>query len=783
MDEQQLLKMLREAFKEEALERLTSLSSCLVQLERVEEEMATCEALEVAFREAHSLKGAARSVSLTDIESLCQALESVLSLVKKGQCSLQTSDFDLLHTCVRVMEAFLEQFSSTQEDGHWDQVAPLIEELQQLCEGKGCCGERAKDLPVKEPESPPAPAEDGAAVADADPLPEVPVKPREAVVPSASSASGHDKAPTASKEGTLRVSTSHLDRVMHKAESLIALKLAVAERHKESSAMAAVFEAWRKDWNQVSPNLRRLQNRSSDLDCDDVQRALGSLLGYIERSQNHFQQLESRLAFQQQQLLQDRAVTGTLVDELLENVKEIIMVPFSNLSASFPRTVRDVARTQGKEVDLILEGDDTEIDKRILEMLSSPLTHLIRNAVDHGIELPQTRLAAGKEAKARLHISLNRTQGGRVEVRVCDDGAGIDLDQVRARAVEKQIVTEQVAREMADEDALWLIFNSGLSTSSLITEISGRGLGMAIVKEKVEDLGGHLHVESRRGKGTCFKLHVPVSLAVFKGILIQSRGLELIVPTSAVERVVKVARDAICTVENREVVSLEGKNLALVNLGALLGITDRPITQTSHIHVVVVQDSEQRIGFVVDDVDGEYELLVKGLGEQLQHVRFFSGASVLGDGRVVPVLDSRDLLAAPLDGAGKIRGDDAAVQGPKHILAVDDSITSRMLIKNILEAAGYQVVTAINGEDAFTKLTGGHFDLVVSDVEMPQLNGFQLTARIRETESVSDVPVILVTSLESAEDKEKGIIAGANAYIVKRSFDQSNLLDTIQRLI
>ncbi|WP_321532748.1 hybrid sensor histidine kinase/response regulator [uncultured Desulfuromonas sp.] len=779
MDEQQLLIMLREAFKEEALERLTSLSSCLVQLERVEDDMAGSDPLEVAFREAHSLKGAARSVSLSDIESLCQTLESVLSQVKKGLCTLQTDDFDLLHNCVRVMEAFLDHFSTTQEADYRKQVAPLISQLQQLSEP---CKQVAKAV-EPQPDSEVQPAVEAAAVAAPDPA-----DPSKATAPHVSSAVPPDPAErtspsVATKDGTLRVSIHHLDSVMQKAESLITLKLTVSERHHESLSMAQAFELWHKDWNQVAPQLRRLQNRSDDLDCDDAQRAMDSLLGYIERTHNALQSLETQVSRQQQRLLQDKATTATLIDELLEEIKEIIMVPFANLSASFPRTVREVARTQGKEVDLLVEGDETEIDKRILEMLSSPLTHLIRNAIDHGIELPQTRLAAGKQAKARLQVSLARTQGGRVEVRICDDGAGIDLDRVRAQAVDRQLLTEQAAAELSDEEAAWLIFNSGLSTSSMITEISGRGLGMAIVKEKVEDLGGHLHVETRQGQGTCFKLHVPVSLAVFKGILIQTRGAELIVPTVMVERVLKVSRQSIRTVENREVICVDGENLSLVNLGGLLAITDRPITQTDQIHVVVVHDSEQRIGFVVDDVDGEYELLVKGLGEQLRHVRFFSGASVLGDGRVVPVLDARDLLSAPMEGAGKIRNDNTDQQMARRILAVDDSITSRMLIKNILEAAGYQVTTAIDGEDAFDKLTIGVFDLVVSDVEMPQLDGFGLTSRIRATESVQEIPVILVTSLESAEDKEKGIVAGANAYIVKRSFDQSNLLDTIQRLI
>ncbi|MEA3465211.1 MAG: response regulator, partial [Thermodesulfobacteriota bacterium] len=586
------------------------------------------------------------------------------------------------------------------------------------------------------------------------------------------------------QDTTLRVSSARLDDVMRRAEGMIALKLAAAQRYVEGEQLSAVFPVWKKQWKLSSAQWRRNLKCLDSLSLEECRTTIEQMSGYIDQTQHHFQALETGVSRLKQSLFQDKAAVDTMVEELLDDVKEIIMVPFSNVAASFPRMLRDISRSQAKQVEFIVRGEDVELDKRILEKIVSPLTHLLRNAVDHGIELPQERLRAGKEAGGRVEISLSRTKGGRVEIRISDDGRGIDPQRLRDKAVAQGVMTQEMVDKLSHDEALALIFNSGLSTSAILTEISGRGLGMAIVKDEVEKLGGHVHVETTIDKGSCFKLHLPVSLSVFRGILVHVRGHNLVLPTTAVERVIKVARTAIKTVENREVIVVDGVNLALVEMGDILSIAEMPITQGDYLQIAVVRDAEQRLGFVVDAVDGEYELLVKGLGHHLQGLRFFSGASVLGDGRVVPILDPRDLLVAPRDG-GAIRSikDAGAGRMVKRILVVDDSITSRMLIKNILEAAGYQVVSAIDGVDAYDKVVESSFDLVVSDVEMPRMDGFELTTRIRATESVAPIPVILVTSLETNEDKEKGIDAGANAYIVKRSFDQTNLLDTVKRLL
>lgn len=797
MDEQELLKMLRQAFREEAVERLASLSNCLLQLERIDQaDVAASEPLEIAFREAHSLKGAARSVSLLDIESLCQSLESVLSKMKQAELALQLQHFDLLHDCVAVMEDFLTSFATDDDASCRDSVVPLVELLDQLQQ------DQPAEAAVEEEIVPPVvePIE----VADATEVDAVPRAAGEnsnhnsvstselsstvetSVAPVVEVARAGGEAATNKKESdtTLRVTSTRLDEVMRKAEGMISLKLAAAQRHLEVEMLGSVFPVWKKERQKAMQQWRSRLKHLDQLSASECRAVITQISNALDQSTQHISTLEMGIAELDHRLYQDSIVINTQVEELLEDVKEILMVPFSNTAASLPRMIRDISREQGKEVNFTVRGEDVELDKRILEKMVSPLTHLLRNAIDHGIELPQVRLAAGKNAQAQVEVAVSRTRGGFVEIRINDDGAGIDGNRLRDKAVAKGLMTRDVAAELSHDAAVALIFNSGLSTSEILTEISGRGLGMAIVKEDVESLGGHLHVETTLGQGSSFQLHLPVSLSVFRGILIHVRGHDLVLPTTAVERVIKVSRQEIKTVENRETIILNGVTLAVLEMGAVLGVTEKPITQGDYLQIVVVNDLGQRIGFVVDSVDGEYELLVKGLGHHLQSLRYFSGASVLGDGRIVPILDSRDLLATAQEGgiltSVRRESNDRPV---KKILAADDSITSRMLIKNILESSGYDVVSAVDGADAYEKLTNGCYDLVVSDVEMPHLDGFELTTRIRATDSVAHIPVILVTSLETTEDKERGIVAGANAYIVKRGFDQTNLLDTVKRLL
>jgi two-component system, chemotaxis family, sensor kinase CheA len=334
---------------------------------------------------------------------------------------------------------------------------------------------------------------------------------------------------------------------------------------------------------------------------------------------------------------------------------------------------------------------------------------------------------------------------------------------------------------------LMLIFQSGISTSALITDISGRGLGMAIVQEAVDKLGGRILLDTRKGEGTTFRISLPLTLATFHGTLLQEYGQLFAIPTSNVDRVLRVGKKDIRTVENRETITVNDMPLSLVRLGTVLGLAPaaNEVKGRSMLSVIVMTTGQQRMAFAVDSLLHEQEILTKGLGKQLVRVRNIAGATVLGSGKVVPVLNVADLMKSAVRAGRSATAPqaDKADAKRKSILVVEDSITSRMLLKNILASADFDVHTVVDGVEAWTALKERGFDAVISDIEMPRMNGFDLTMRIRGDAKLADLPVVLVTSLESRPDRERGIEVGANAYILKSSFDQSNLLEVVRQLI
>jgi two-component system chemotaxis sensor kinase CheA len=418
--------------------------------------------------------------------------------------------------------------------------------------------------------------------------------------------------------------------------------------------------------------------------------------------------------------------------------------------------------------------------------LKDPLIHLLRNSVDHGIEAPEIRQEMSKPAQGTISIAISQKDGGKIEIAITDDGAGIDIEKVKAAVTKTGELPAEEAKQLEEQEVLALVFRSGISTSPIITDLSGRGLGLAIVREKIERLGGVITLESHAGTGTIFRILLPLTLATFRGILVRASERLFIVPAISVERVERVAAGDIRTVENRETIPLNGQALSLVRLGDVLELPSREASG-EEVYAVVLGSGLEHIAFQVDEVVGEQEVLVKTLGPLLSRVRNVASASVLGSGEVVPVLNVPDLIKSATQTAAIPRQHGAAempADVAKHtILVVEDSITSRSLLKNILESAGYAVSTAVDGIDAYTTLKTETFDLVVSDVEMPRMDGFDLTARIRADKNLSELPIVLVTALEHREHRERGVEVGANAYIVKSSFDQSNLLEVVRRLI
>lgn len=751
-EDEQFLKRLLATFKIEAEEHLNAMSSLLSALENPAAAEQLPMLIETLFREAHSLKGAARSVNQGDIEALCQSLESVLAALKQQEIRLSPAFADVLYRAVDLLGRLLATSGDAQASPVRSQIAPLVQELEQIRRGCVPGGHPAASVA--------APAETAS--------PEPVMADRQA-------------------DATVRISTAKLGALLIQAEELLAFKFSAGHMADELRLLRGELTAWKKNWRKTVRDTRMIR-RTTERHGNGTHNGskvptLEILLDAVERDEFFAKSIVDRFAQLERSASQERRALSGMVDNLLDDMKQTLMLPFSSLLEVFPRLVRDLARDSGKEVDLHVDGAAIEIDRRILEQMKDPLIHLIRNAIGHGIESSDERADKGKPLRGRIAIDIIAREGNKIDLTVTDDGRGIDIGKVTDMALRLGLVAPELADDLSETDALALVFESGLSTSPILTDISGRGLGLAIVREKVEKLDGSVTVESPATGGTRFCIVLPATLTTFRGVLVGVCARQFVLPSRSVERVARLAPSVVKTVENRETIELENQVISLVHLGDVLGL-ESTRADASHLLVAILTSGGKRIAFAVDEVFADQEVLVKGLGPQLIRVPNIAGATVLGAGRVVPILNVADLLKSALKTeATQWRQPEQAPTPRLSVLVVEDSITSRALLKNILESAGYDVTTTVDGIAALTALRSGQFHLVVSDVEMPRMDGFDLTAKIRADQRLAELPVVLVTALDSREHKERGIDVGANAYIVKSSFDQSNLLDVVRRLI
>jgi two-component system chemotaxis sensor kinase CheA len=751
----ELQKRLLVTFRIEADEHLKAMMLGLLALEKAPAGSETTSIVEVIFREAHSLKGAARAVNLITIESICQSLENVFAVLKNGRLEISVSLLDLLHQAINGLGMLLasEPDSSVAPPRI---IAELTRQLEQAASG-ATLGSPAKKVPE--------------------------------VVTSVPHMLSVALGQTV---GTVRIPTSKLDSVMRQVEELLSPRLAARERTFALRDTAVSLAAWKKARMQIQPALRCIERsvaRGAGLSGSaNKHNELQKVLDYLDEERLFITTLENRLAKLNKSASHDQRTLVSMTDSLLHDVKKMQLLPFASLLEILPHLVRELSREQGKEVELVIHGSDIELDRRMLEELKDPLIHLLRNAIDHGIETPDRRVASNKSVHGTVTLTISQQDSGKVAIQLADDGAGIDGERVKAAARKFGMLSTEDDEDLNERDVLALVFKSGVSTSPIITDVSGRGLGLAIVWEKVEHLGGSISIQSHPGSGTTFHIVLPLSMATFRGVLVRVGEQLCVIPATGVERVARVAMHEIRTVENRETIMLDDKVISLVGLRDILEMSASAVSdQAAHAPVVILGQNAVHIAFRVDEIFGEQEILVKSLGPQLIRVRNIAGATMLGTGRVVPVLNVADLLKSAVTHAVTPLASSASEQSvtgvKQSILIVEDSITSRSLLKHILESAGYSVTTAVDGMDGYTTLKTAAFDLVVSDVEMPRMDGFDLTAKIRADRQFAELPVVLVTALESREHRERGIDVGANAYVVKSSFDQSNLLEIIQRLI
>jgi len=770
-DQESFLNELLTDFKVEASEHYQTMVDGIIVLEKTQDASVQKSEIEKIFRVAHSLKGASRAVNLLDIEKLCMSLEHIFNSLKKNESTLFPPMFDAFHKATDLLNLMLvdvNQNRKSSNSNHLEQVIRILEFVHQnsvqLKKNEPKTNIPVENIQKREPESVEFPV---------DLIPEI-IK-NELIDPEIQ-ANEQQKIERKGSQ-TVRITTNKLNNILQQSEELILLKSTFEYYINSLQSINSQFALWnRKASDKISVT------RHSGIDQEN--QDFNALEKKFKRRH------EAELFCLNKEMVQFHRVASRMIDELLIDIKSTLLFPFSSILSVFPKLVRDLSKQYSKEIDLEIIGDNIEIDRRILEHLKDPLIHLIRNCIDHGIENKNDRIAKGKPAKGKITIRIIQDIERKIELHLIDDGAGLDKNKIIQSALKSGIIKSNEADKLSDKEIYSFIFSSGVSTSPFITDISGRGLGMAIVAENVQKLGGSIELETVKDLGTKFILSLPQTLTTFRGVLIKTSDQFFIIPSSAVIKAIRAKYSDIKTVESKKTICYKDETIALAHLSDVLKVAGEKKRNApdEYLHILILSVYQRKMAFVVDEILNEQEGIVKDLGLQLPHVNNIAGATILGNGKVVPILHPSELIDSASQTYSSI---DYSFDNPataesnvqKRILVAEDSITIRTLLRNFIENAGFKVKTAVDGMEAFDFMQNETFDLVVSDIEMPRMNGFELTAKIRSEKNHTDIPVILVTALESSDDKQRGMDVGANAYIVKSSFEKSNLIETIQRLI
>ncbi len=743
-------------FKAEAEEYVTKLEKGLVDLEK---NPGNTELVKELNRVAHTLKGAARVFAFKDIQDVTHRIETIFEKVHNKQLTFTPLIADKIFKGMDLVKSIVNNI------GKGGIVAV---DVPGVCQGLDECLPAGNVLPAKA--APPAPA---APVAAAEPAAEaLAVKPEA----SKTEAAGH----AADVEEYVRMPLSRVNKLLNLIGEMVINKMTATAKITRAKKMTVLSKNSQSLLYVLEETLRKNPSVS-----DDVYKLLSRCNAEARKVRELSLTLWETASIEAFHL-------NPVIDELQSSMKELRMLPLATIFEGLPRMVRDIAREKGKEVDLVITGAETQLDKKVLEGLKASLVHVLRNAVDHGIEMPETRKSLGKPSAGTIKMSAFH-EGGSVVIRIEDDGQGIDPERIRQSVLRKGIIPADELVKMTDKEIVNIIFMNGFSTSPIITDISGRGIGLDIVRRDIEQLKGKIFLTSKPGEGTTFSLILPLTIAIIQVLLVRVRDLIFAIPVPSIAESLSVEKNDLSTMEGRMAISIRGHSLPLARLSDTLGIPSHAKEDESagrtfagKMPVVIVSSLDKKVGFIVDQIVGEEEVFIKGLGAHLGKVKNVSGATVRSMGDVVVILDVEDLLSHSSLGHPAAMVRKASHVGKvikKRVLVCDDAFSTRELVKSLIEAVGYSVDTAVDGLDGWERLSKAKYDLVVTDVEMPRMTGFELCDQIKKSQGFADIPVVLVTALDKPQDKKYGIDVGASAYIVKTSFDQSSLLDTIKRLI
>jgi two-component system sensor histidine kinase and response regulator WspE len=714
---------LRALFATEVDDKCHAMERVLLQLEQSPERLELIAAL---MRAAHSVKGAARAVRNEDAVRLAHALEDRLSAAQKRAVAL---DAGLLDLALRAVDRLRRLGRDDSEEAR-QAASDLCTELMAV---------------PSDPPPMPATAVGAAAptyidVEETDPI--------------------------------LRVRASHIGR-------LIALAGTGMVENRRLRPFGERQQRLRRDLGAAS---RLLDELHHELGAPGPQTTVGGQLAGLRT-----QLSESRLAINEwlDEFGAYERESADLTERLYHNASQTRLRPFADIAEAYPRMVRDLSRQLGKRARAVLSGEQLAVDRDVLERLDAPLNHLLRNAIDHGIEEPALRRAAGKPEEGVLTIAASY-RAGMLAIDVSDDGAGIDYQRVRARLVAERGLDPAQAAALDEEALAESLFAAGFSTRDQVSEISGRGVGLDVVRQMLKQLEGSVRMHSTAGAGTRFSLLVPISRAVTRAVAVGVAGETYAFPLLRIERLVRAAPGQVHRREGMQYLSLDGLNVGLVPLAELLGLGTTRAREDGTDIVVIAQDG-RRAGFAVDSVLGEFDLATRPLDARLGRVADLAALALMPDGEPVVLLDTEDLMRGALERErtlGRLpEATDASAARRRRVLVVDDSISVRELVRQLLSARGYEVQVAVDGMDAWSKLREWPCDLVVSDVDMPRMDGIELTRSIKQDPRLRSLPVVIVSYRDRPEDRRRGLEVHADAYLTKSDFQEHGFLDVVHSLI
>lgn len=729
----ELFKELIATFQSELEEGTNVLVNGLVSLETTTDTEKRSNDIETVFRTAHNLKGASRGLGIMSVGEITHAIESIFAAIQKSQANINKETIDVCLEAVDKLPVALQAFIDKK---------PLTFDLEAL-------KKRLNDTLLQQ-------------------------SPDEAKQMAANDeAAAKQSAARKYVVDSIRIPLKIVDKLSELSEEVQASKIELDDHSHHTKQIAMMVQHLKESWKDVTELIQFSQ-------LDDS----GRLQKSLTRANDELMLLMSSVHHVANDIKSQSNEYSRLAQALHEEVVQLRLIPAYNLLGLMPRYARELANDLGKKVEVEVKGGEAYLDKYVLEGLKDPFNHLIRNAIDHGIESPEERLRKGKSETGTIHIDV-KDAGSRIYFTISDDGAGIDVNAIKSK-IKNNTTINSDALALPEEELYQYIFQSGFSTKTQVTDISGRGVGMDVVKKNINNLKGSIKIDSTPGKGTTFTICVPLSLSSERGLIVKVDEWCYVIPSSAIDRVMSVSHQDVVAIEGGKAILVDEHPIVIKPLSNVLQLRELPVTPEV-LTIVILKLGHLQVALAVDAILGEREIVIKPIQDPLTHIAVVSGATLLERNKIAIVLDPDEIMQLALQTSSQyvtpIENNTEIKKAATKVLVVDDSITTRTMEKHILESKNFHVTIATNGQEAWDILQKQAFALVITDVNMPFMDGFELTAKIKSSDKLSSVPVIIVTSLGSDAEKARGIEVGADAYIVKNEFESGVLLQTIDQLI